>query len=216
MTAHGEGGFSGAKVVHFDVKALAFELRQDVEHIVGIVNVGALQNLQMEIRRLQLIFVQKSGENLCQIRLIEIAPGHIDRDRERRQTKLFALLDDPAGQKMLGHGDRQGHQIGSIFPDGGADRIKMPVYISCCLLWGPMLQNGMHELKQPYGIIFHNFIIVQLIGSVQKVHIVAGIPVIGFPCGVRQSRKILRTAFGFQLAGYIYQIMKFRIIIHPQ
>lgn len=58
---------AGAEIVHFNDKAQLSELSHHGNELIGIFRVGGLRNLQMQIRRLQPVFMEHVQQQLRQI-----------------------------------------------------------------------------------------------------------------------------------------------------
>ena len=62
--------------------------------LVGVLGVGALRDLQMEPRGRQPVFPHRSQQDLRDIRLIDVRPGHVDGDRDGRQAGVVPLAQE--------------------------------------------------------------------------------------------------------------------------
>ena len=104
-----ERSVSGPEVVDLQSHAQGFQPAQQAGHGIQIVHQDALGDLQLQRGRVQLRLRQDGGDLGMQIRLAELADGHIHADFERRQGGKLGLPPAHGDTRLPQHPKADGH-----------------------------------------------------------------------------------------------------------
>ena len=90
---HVQRGVAGAEIIHFDQKAQRAQRLDLVHHLVRVLRVGRLRDLQQQLRVAQAVLFHDPGQLVHQIRVVQVDARDIDGDGHGDAEPLLPVAD---------------------------------------------------------------------------------------------------------------------------
>lgn len=88
LAEHVQRGAAAAEIIDFDHEAQFAQPAHGLDHLVRVFHIGALGDFQMQARGFQSLIADDAGQNLLNVRIVDVRAGDVYRRRNGRMSRI--------------------------------------------------------------------------------------------------------------------------------